>query len=335
MPEPQADPRLPETRRVALHALVAGVIITVLKFGVFFLTDSVTVLSDALESIINIAAAAMVLYMLWLANRPPDPEHPYGHGKAQILAVGLEGWLILFAGLFILVEAVGRIFGENPLNEAELLKGWWFLFGVGILSGLLALYVYHAGKQLENATLVADGKHLLTDAASTAAVLVGLLLVKWTGRPWLDPVIAILIAAFILGVSWRLLWQSMRDVLETVDPEDTARIHAILDEELAGGTIRGYHKVRYRHSGDFHWVDMHLQVAPDMTVSASHALATRIERRIEEALGQGNATAHVEPFGDIYNLPPALPPPPSAPDAPPPQAKPHDESTYPLKDETA
>lgn len=309
MPEPTADPHLPQTRRVAAAALACGVVITCLKFGIFGLTNSIAVLSDALESLINIAAAGVMLYVLWLSSRPADPEHPYGHGKAEVLAVGLEGWMILCSGLIILWEAVQRLLnGNEALVDDRIMLGFWFLVGVGLLSAALAFYVYKAGRYYNNATLVADGKHLFTDVASTVAVLGGLAVVRYTGKAWLDPVIAIGIAAVILFVSWRLLWQSAHELMDRADPEDDARIRAILEDEVKAGAIRGYHKVRYRHSGRFHWVDMHLQVDPDLSVAQSHALASRIERRIEETLGDANATAHVEPWLTAGQTDPPIPP---------------------------
>lgn len=296
MPEPQADPKLPQIRAVATHALMMGMVITVAKFAVFVITDSVAVLSDALESIINIAAAGMVLYLLWLANRPADPDHPYGHGKAEVLAVGLEGWMILFSGLFIFFEAIRRLIFENHVKMESLTFAFWCLTGIGIASAILAVYVYSHGRRLGNATLIADGKHLLTDVASTAAVMGGLVLVNWTGKRWLDPVVALGVAGFIFLTSWRLLWQSVQGIMDKTDPEDEKTIRRILDEEIERGSIKGYHKVRYRHTGSFHWVDMHLQVDGATSVTAGHDLASGIERRIEEALGEANATAHLEPW---------------------------------------
>lgn len=296
MPEPQADPHLPHTRKVALHALVAGVIITMLKFGVFWLTNSVAVLSDALESIVNIAAAAMVLYTMWIANQPADRSHPYGHGKAEVLAVGLEGWMILFSGLVILYEACKRLIFGSDIHLDKLVMGWWYLAGVGVLTAALALYVWRSGKRYDNAALMADGKHLLTDFGSTVAVLIGLALVHFTGKAWLDAVVALVVATLILLVSWRLLWQATQGLMDASDPDDDAAIRRVLDEEVAAGAIRGYHKVRHRHSGRFHWVDMHLHVDGTMTVTRGHDLASRIEGRVERSLGQANATAHLEPW---------------------------------------
>lgn len=296
MPEPDVDPNLGRIRRVALQALVAGAVLLALKLVIFQLTNSVAVLTDALESIINIAAAAVMLYSLWYSNRPADREHPYGHGKIEFMAVGLEGWLILMAGVVIGFEAVRRLVIGAELER--LTVGAWALAAVGVFDAMLAAYVWRAGRRWNSAVLAADGKHLATDVASTAGVVIGLFLVQWTGKAWLDPLVAILMAALILVASWKLLWQSFHGLMDSTDPEDDQAIREILDDEVSAGHIRGYHKVRHRHTGPFHWVDMHLQVDGSITVNEGHDVASRIEGRIERRLGRGNATAHVEPWED-------------------------------------
>lgn len=301
MPEPQADPNLPQIRRVARHALLAGLVITALKFGAYLLTNSVAVLSDAFESIINLVAASFMLFAIHYANRPPDPDHPYGHGKMQFMAVGLEGWLILLAGGVIAFESVRRLVrGEAPEN---LDTGLIFIGFIALLVAALAWYVWRSGVRYQSAPLIADGKHLATDAVSTLGVLLGLILVKVTGLDWLDPVVAMVMAGLILGASWKLLWESIHGLMDRADPKDRRRIEAILDEAITAGEIRGYHKARHRHSGAFHWVDVHLQVDRHMTVAAAHALASRIEKRIEDILTPGNATAHIEPFEPAASSP--------------------------------
>ncbi len=294
MPEPDADPNQRNIERVALHAILAGLVITLMKFGIFWMTNSVAILSDALESIINIVAAGIMLYSVWLSSRPADKGHPYGHGKAEFLAVGMEGWLILFAGLLIAIEAIRRLFTGTELTHLGL--GLWMLLGVGIVSATLAGYVWWSGRKFQSEPLIADGKHLMTDVASTVGVLIGLLLVKWTGWGWLDPIVAILVAGLCLAVSWRLLWKSIQGLMDSSDPSDDNTIRTILNEEKTAGHILGYHKVRLRHNGPFHWVDLHLQVDAQMNVADSHTLASRIEGRIEASLGRANATAHVEPY---------------------------------------
>lgn len=302
MPEPQTHPQFPRLRRAAVFTLIAGVVIMLMKFGVFFLTDSTAVLSDAMESIINLIAAALMLYSITLSNRPADIDHPYGHGKVEFMAAGFEGGLILAAGTLIAWKAGGRLIHGSDLDMARLNIGTWMLGGIGLLGFALAAYVWRAGRKYDSIVLVADGKHLLTDALSTAGVIVGLILVQWTGRQWLDPVVALAMAAFIFWTSWKLLWQSIGGLMDRRDPADDSTIREILDDEVRRGTIAGYHKVRLRHAGAFHWVDMHLQVDPAMTVTAAHDLASRIEHRIEQRLGEGNATAHIEPFTSQQTL---------------------------------
>ncbi len=293
MPEPTPDPQLPKIRRVAVIALGVGFVVMLAKFGVYWLTGSVAVLSDALESIINIVAAGAMLFAIQYSNRPADRTHPYGHGKVEFLVVGLEGWLILFAGATIGYQAIARLLGgQQPQN---LDWGMALLGIVGAGHAALAIYVFRMGRRYRSDPLIADGKHLLTDVASTLGVILALVAVKLTGWAWLDPVAAMVIAALILFASWKLVWQSINGLMDRSDPADDAAIRAILDEEVAAGHVVSYHKVRHRHTGPFHWVDMHLQVEGSLSVTQGHAIASRIERRIEQTLGEGNATAHVEP----------------------------------------
>jgi cation diffusion facilitator family transporter len=296
MPEPAADPNLSQIRRVAAIALIAGVVLTGLKLLVYWVTQSVAVLGDALESIINVAAAGVMLYSMTQASRPADADHPYGHGKVEFLAVGLEGWLILIAGAVIAVEAIGRLLSDTGPRQLGL--GLTLLALVGALDALLAGFIWHMGRRFKNDVLRADGRHLMTDVVSTAGVLVGLGLVRWTGWDWLDPVVALIMAGLIGIASWRLLWHSVQELMDRRDPEDDRLIREILDAEAASGTIWGYHKLRHRHAGAFHWVDLHLQVEGEMTVHQGHTIASRIEHRIEQALGRANATVHLEPAQD-------------------------------------
>ena len=293
MPEPTPDPQLPMIRRVALIALGVGVVVMIAKLGVYALTGSVAVLSDALESIINIVAAGAMLFAINYSNRPADRTHPYGHGKVEFLVVGLEGWLILFAGATIGYQAIARLLGGEPPQNLD--WGMSLLGVVGAGHAVLAAYVFRMGRKLRSDPLIADGKHLLTDVASTLGVIIALVGVKYSGWAWLDPVAAIVIAALILFASWRLVWHSINGLMDRIDPADDTAIRAILDDEVAAGHIASYHKVRHRHSGAFHWVDMHLQVDGSLSVKQGHEIASRIEGRIEQRLGEGNATAHVEP----------------------------------------
>jgi cation diffusion facilitator family transporter len=298
MPDPQPQPQAAQVRRVAMQTLVGGAIIMALKFALFAYTHSSAVLSDALESIINLVAAGAMVYTIWLANQPADREHPYGHGKVEFMAIGLEGWLILSAGVVMLYQAVYRLIW--PVHADTVRDRWqigaWLLAVVALLVAGLAGYVYYQGRRFGNATLLADAKHLFTDAGSTIGGVIALYLVRRTGWLRLDPLIAILMAGIVFFTSWKLLWQSVHGLMDSIDPNDEAAIFRILDEEVSAGAIKGYHKVRHRHSGAFHWVDLHLQVDGGLSVRESHEIASRIEHRIEQMLGEANATAHMEPW---------------------------------------
>ncbi len=274
-------------------ALFAGLAIMLLKLGVFVLTGSAAVLSDALESIINIVAAAMMLFSIWLANRPADAEHPYGHGKVEFLTLGIEGAMVLTAGIVIAGFGISRLINPVPLDNLD--TGAWLLLGINLLNACLAIYVYVMGRRSRSPVLIADGLHLLTDVGSTLGAIVGLVLLQWTDYLRLDPIIALFLGVIIVATASRLLRQSLDGLMDRTDPEDQKLIESILDEEVSRSEIRGYHKVRHRHNGTFHWVDMHLQVDADLSVAEGHALASRIEYRIEQALGQANVTAHIEP----------------------------------------
>lgn len=293
MPEPRPDPDWPVVRQTVLIALIAGVGITALKFAVFAHTNSATVLSDALESIINVVAAVEMLYTLRHANRPPDRTHPYGHGKAEFMAVAFEGAMILMAGILIGYEAIARLIDPPALHNFD--RGALMLLGVGAFALLLALFVLRRGRRSGSRVLLADGKHLLTDVGTTIGAIGGLALVHWTGLAWLDPILALIFAVGIVYVSWGLLSQSVNGLMDRTDPDDDRAVREVLEDELNQGSIRGFHKVRTRRNGSFCWIDMHLHVDPTMNVTDAHKLASRIEHRIEQEFIQANATAHVEP----------------------------------------
>lgn len=279
--------------RVAWVALLGGMVITGLKFGVFALTNSAAALSDALESIINLVAAGVAIISTWYASRPPDREHPYGHGNIEFVAVGVEGAMIFFAGMTIAFESIRRLISGAEVRELTLGAG--LLAGVGVLAAGLAWFVIARGKSLASPTLVADGKHLFTDVLSTIGVVIAMLLVRWTGLAWLDPVFALLLAAFIFITGSRLLRASWHGLMDRADEGDVADILAILDDEVKAERITSYHKVRMRHQGSYHWVDFHIQVDGSVSVHDAHELASAIEHRIERHLGRANATAHIEP----------------------------------------
>ena len=293
MPEPTADPHLLQTRRVARLTIAAGLGITLVKFTAYLLTGSVAVMGDALESIINVVTAVVMLQAIRLANRPPDQRDPYGHGNIEFLAVGLEGVLIAVAAASIAGAAVWRWSSGQQAQRLDL--GLVLVGVITLLTAALAAYVWSAGRRYQNATLVADGKHLATDVLTTLGVLAALAVVRVTGWAWVDPGVAMVIAVVVGWVGVGLMKEAFDGLMSRADPEDDRLILDILQQEVDGGRIAGFHKVRHRHTGPFHWVDMHLQMNGQQTITQAHRLASEVEARIEKSLGQANATAHIDP----------------------------------------
>lgn len=299
MPEPVGNhAEALAARRTAAIALGVGVALMAAKLGIFALTGSAAVLSDALESVVNLAAAGMAIFSTWYAAKPPDHDHPYGHGNVEFIAVAVEGVLVVVAGVTIAYEAIWRLWSPVQLEQLDI--GAMALGATAVALGGLAVWVWRRGLKLHSPTLVADGKHLMTDVATTSGVVVGLVLVGWTGLMWLDSVVALAVAVVVFITGGRLVAESWGGLTSRVDEQDTAAIFAILDEEVAAGRICSYHKVRYRHVGTFHWVDMHIQLPAQMTVDRAHDIASAIEHRIEKKLDRANATAHVEPDETVF-----------------------------------
>jgi cation diffusion facilitator family transporter len=286
----------------ALGSTVVGVALMGIKFAAYYYTNSAAIFSDAMESIVNVLASAFAVYALFYAHRPADREHPYGHGKIEFMSAGFEGGMIFVAALVIAVHATEALWGHQPLKEPGLGIGLILMALAMAVNGLMGWFLIGAGRRSNSLTLTADGKHLLTDAITSAATVVALLLVRLTGWPMIDPIIALLIAAYITYMAVGLMRTGAAGLLDEQDKTDQALLTKILDAHLAPAGIEphicSYHKLRHRHSGRYHWVDFHMVVPPMLTIDQGHAMASTIEYEIEQALGEGNATAHVEPCTD-------------------------------------
>ncbi len=296
MPDPKPHPQAHQAGKAAKIVLAIGIALMVLKYGVFLLTDSAAVLADTLESTVNIVAATLMVMAIWYGNQPADDHHPYGHGKVESLVVWLEGLMIMGAGALIVWESVSRIFHPVELQIDKLVLGALLLAGLSVVNGVMGWYLIAKGKKTDNATLVADGKHLLTDVITSAGAVFGLLLVKVTGIVWLDPAVAGLLGLAIIFMGVHLLYESFHALVDHTDPAEIKAVELILNQHVASKRILGFHKVRLRHNGPFHWVDLHIMVDPEMTVAHSHEIASEIEGEIEKMLSPGNATAHIEPY---------------------------------------
>jgi cation diffusion facilitator family transporter len=285
--------------RAAIVSLAIGLLLLGLKFTAWFITGSTAIFSDAMESIVNVAAAAMALYALTLAHAPADADHPYGHGKIEFVSAGFEGGMILVAAIAIVVQAVRQLFGQSALRAQGMDLGIALMVVALVGNGLAGWYLLHTGRRRQSITLEADGKHLLSDVVTSIAVLAALLLIRVTGHAWIDPVAALLAALYIAGTGLKLLRQSAAGLMDEQDRADQILLRNILVSHLCPDGVEpqicGYHKLRHRHSGRYHWVDFHITVPANWNIAQAHQVASAIEYEIEQALKEGNATAHVEP----------------------------------------
>lgn len=287
-------------RRAAILSLIVGIVLLGVKFAAYYLTSSAAIFSDALENIVNVLASGFALYSIWLAHRPADKEHPYGHGKIEFLSAGFEGGMIVLAAVLIAARAADAFIHGGVSGRLD-----WALILMAaamLVNGGLGLFLKRSGAKHGSLTLEADGIHLLTDAITSAAVILALIGVKLTGWRWLDPSAALLVAVYISWIGARLLRQAAAGLMDEQDIEDTRLLRRILDSHVGPNgkdpRICSYHKLRHRHSGRYHWVDFHIMVPAKWDIDQGHRVASNIEYEIECALGEGNATAHVEPCAE-------------------------------------
>jgi cation diffusion facilitator family transporter len=278
--------------RAVMVAFFGGLVVFGVKLIGYALTGSVGVLSDALESVVNIAAAALAAWAVALAARPPDEDHPYGHDKAEYLSSVLEGVLIGMAAVLIVMAARERLLDPRVLTLS--VPGLMVTALSGVLNFWLARYLIAVGRAARSVALEADGRHVMSDVITSIGVLVGVLVASVSGLTWLDPLIAMLVALNVLKTGYDLIRQSLRGLMdEALSSEELASIHAVL--EAFKSRYLEVHDLRTRSSGARRFVDFHLIVPSDLSVQAAHDLCDQIENQILEHLPDSSVTIHVEP----------------------------------------
>ncbi|MGP9819072.1 cation diffusion facilitator family transporter [Salinarimonas sp. NSM] len=278
--------------RLAVGSIAVGVLVLGLKLAAWWLTGSVALYSDALESIVNVAAAVAALVAVWLSSKPADRNHPYGHHKAEYFSAVIEGVLIILAALSIAHAAYGALsaphmpeFGPVGLAANAL---------ASVINGVWAAVLIRAGRTRRSPALAADGRHLLTDVVSSVGVLAGVALAALTGWLILDPILALLVALNILWSGWQLVKSSVSGLMdEAVAPEELGAIRDVISRH-ADGALEA-HDLRTRQAGRVTFIDFHLVVPGEMTVCEAHEICDRIEGGLRTAVGEAVITIHVEP----------------------------------------
>lgn len=280
------------TMRIAAASLLVGLAVLGLKSLAWWMTGSVALFSDALESLVNIATALAALIAVRLAERPADAEHPYGHHKAEYFSAVLAGVLIILAALAILHEAWAALLAPQPLDAPW--PGLAVNLLAGLLNGIWCWVLLRAGRRLGSPALLADGRHLRADVVSSLGVTAGLVLAVLTGLPVLDPLLAGAVALNVLWSGWQVVRGSLGGLMdEAVDEATAARIGKVIAVSAAGAVEA--HDLRTRHAGRMVFIDFHLVVPGGMSVAEAHEICDRIEEAIEAEIGEALVTIHVEP----------------------------------------
>lgn len=287
----------PSLKRFLYLSIAAAVTTIGLKFAAYFETGSMGFFSDALESLVNLFAAIIALVILHISEKPADEEHEFGHGKAQYFSSALEGALILIAAVSIIYTSVPKILKPEPLENIGL---GTLLSGAAALTNLIVGFVLtKKGKKYNSLLLEADGKHLLSDVVTSVGVILGVIVVKITGLYFLDPIIAIGVALYIVYIGFKLIVRSTNELMDAAIPKDEQqRIVDYLDS-LEERNIE-YHSLLTREAGYRRFVTFHLLVPGKWSIKQGHDCAEEIEQYIEQMFINSNVTvtSHIEPIED-------------------------------------
>ena len=281
-----------KTQAIAATSLLIGLIVLGLKLLAWYLTGSIALYSDALESIVNVVTAVVALIAVRLAQKPADATLPYGYHKAEYFSAVIVGVMIIVAAILIMREAVLGLM--SPALPSEPAQGLLISGVATVINAVWAWVLVRHGRKVRSPALEADGKHLLTDVVSTIGVLVGLGLVFVTGWAILDSILAMLVALNILWSGWTVMRESVGGLMDVAVPKDTQGVIREVISSSADGAIEA-HDIRTRQAGKLTFIDFHLVVPGTMSVDQAHQICDVIEAKLREAVPDVQVTIHVEP----------------------------------------
>jgi len=285
--------------RYAWLSIAAAIVTILMKSVAYLVTGSVGLLSDALESTVNLASAIVALLTLRVASKPANDEFTFGYSKVEYFSSGFEGGMILLAAIGIILSALPRLINPQPLEQLGL--GLIISVCASLINLGVALVLKRAGQRYHSITLEADSKHLMTDVLTTAGVLVGIALVALTGWLRLDPLVALAVGVNIIFTGYKLLVRSGRGLLDMSLPEEELKsVHSILGSYQSQGV--GYHALRSRQAAARKFLVVHLLLPGEWTISAGHKLADQIENQVRDAIPNSNIVTHIEPANDPLSL---------------------------------
>lgn len=266
-----------DRKLAAILSLSFGVILLGFKFYAYHVTNSQSIFSDALESIVNVVAAIITVVVIIIASKPADEDHPYGHGKIESIASTFEGGAILLAGILIVIQAV-QVFAHGAKVE-EVDVGLVVVIGAGLVNGVLGFFLHARGKKLYSEALKSSGIHLMTDTLTSVGVVAGLLLVKFTGLNWIDPVVAAIFGSMLVYAGGKILIQSGHILVDAHDVGTVQLIAELFEKHYRPGVIQ-IHFTRVIRSGAYHHIDCHMVIPEFWTVLEAHDFSERFEKSI-------------------------------------------------------
>lgn len=268
--------------RVQKWVAAVSLALLLVKLFAYYMTNSVSVLTDALESIVNVVAGFFGLYSLQLSSKPKDVEHPYGHGKIEFISAAVEGVMVSVAAVFILFESVKNIITPVPLQQLD--TGILLIAGVGVINLLLGLWCTRTGKKNNSLALQASGKHLLSDTYTTAGIVAGLVLLFLTGIPWLDSAVAILFGCIIFYTGFRIVRASVAGIMDERDNELLRKMIVALDSERSKNWV-DIHNIRIIKYGSTLHIDCHLTVPWYLNVHEAHEEIDKLGHLVRKEFG--------------------------------------------------
>lgn len=279
-------------RGLAFWSIPLALGVMALKFFAWWLTGSVALYSDALESIVNVIAAVIAFVAIGYARKPADEEHPFGHHKAEYFSAVIEGVLIVLAALIIVREAVMAL--QAPVLMQQPAAGIAVNLLAGVINGGWAYLLIRQGRAYRSPALEADGRHILSDVVTSAGVIVGLGLAFALNMPILDPILALIVACNVLWQGWKVIGASVDGLMDgAIDPVEEARIRELIADHAVGAIEA--HDIKTRKAGHASFVEFHLVVDSQMTVEESHAICDRLENVLRREIEGAGVIIHVEP----------------------------------------
>jgi cation diffusion facilitator family transporter len=278
-------------RQAALIAIVGGVVILFIKLLAYVVSNSIALLSDALESIVNIAASGLMLFSVWVAEKPADDSHNYGHQKIEDISCFIEGIFIIVAAFLIVYAAAGRLFSEVVPVQLDIAIGISML--ATAMNGALSVFLRRAARKSGSMALEGDSKHLLSDVFSSAAVWVGLFIVYVTGWAPFDAILAFFVAALVGRMGLGLIFKSCQHLMDNSCKEEEAKIREVLNRHKF--RFIDFHDMKTRRNGNLVFCELHLSVDGSLSVNEAHDLTDHLENELKEELPNASLTIHVEP----------------------------------------